>query len=138
MKINLQYSIERWMKQMLTAYRIYTTNALTCKVYLATKQENKNNSLCIIMPKIKVKNPRQIFNEYKECQERGIARNILQFCTHYAKNFIERNSKLIFQETQTICFYKRAHLFALLTSCINSSLISNICLCILKQQNKNN
>lgn len=123
---------------MLTAYRMYTTDALTCEIYLATRQEDKNNPSFIIMPKIKVKNPRQIFNEYKAYQERGTVRNILQFCAHYAKNFIERNSKLIFQDTQTIRFYRRAHLSALLASCINSSLIANICLCILKKLNKNN
>lgn len=123
---------------MLQSYRTYTTNALTCEIYLTAKQEDKNNPSCMIIPKIKVKNPRQIFNEYKRCQERGTVRNILQFCVHYAKNFIKCNSKLIFQSTQTIRFYKRAHLFALLASCINSSLISNICLCILEQQNKNN
>lgn len=123
---------------MLKAYRMYTTDALTCEIYVATRQEDKNNLPFIIIPKIKVKNPRQIFNEYKAYQKRGTVRNILQFCTHYAKNFIERNSKLIFQDARTISFYRRAHLSDLLVSGINSSLIANICLCILKKLNKNN
>jgi len=138
LKINLQYSIERWMKHMLQGYRIYTTDALTCETYLVTRQDDKNNLPFIIIPKIKVKNPRQIFNEYKAYQESGTVCNILQFCTLYAKNFIVRNSKLIFQDVRTIIFYRRALLYDLLVSSINSSLISNICLCILKKLNKNN